>query len=106
MEENKEYEVIYAVVNNGFADHAMIAARRAGAKGGTILRARGSSNEKMDKRYGLTITPEKEVLMILTSVDIKDAIMDAIYQADMNENNERALIFSMPVASTVGFKHE
>ena len=43
-----KFEVIYAILNAGFADQAMLAAREAGAKGGTIIHARGSSNIGVD----------------------------------------------------------
>ena len=107
-EEKKKnrFEVIYAIVNNGFADAAMAAAKEAGAKGGTIMRARGSSNIGVDKKYGLTITPEKEVLIIVAKVDIKDAIMDAIYKSVIKENNDKGIVFSLPVSDTVGLKYE
>ena len=101
-----EYEVIFAIVNNGFADQAMLAAREAGAMGGTIVRARGSSNIGVDKKYGLTITPEKEVLMILAKIDIKDAIMNAIYHIDTEDSKMKAVVFSLPVAETVGLKYD
>ena len=107
-EEKKKnrFEVIYAIVNNGFADAAMAAAKESGAKGGTIMRARGSSNIGVDKKYGLTITPEKEVLIIVAKVDIKDAIMDAIYKSVIKENNDKGIVFSLPVSDTVGLKYE
>ena len=106
MEEKKElgFEVIYAILNNGFADQAILAAREAGAKGGTIIRARGSSNIGVDKKYGLTITPEKEILIILVRTDIKDTVMDAIYKTGIEEMN-KGIVFSLPVTSTVGLKY-
>lgn len=106
MENKNEYEVIFAIVNNGFADQAMLAAREAGAMGGTIIRARGSSNIGVDKKYGLTITPEKEVLMILAKIDIKDAIMNAIYKVEAGDSNMRSVVFSLPVSDTVGLKYD
>ena len=106
-EQNKlHFEVIYAVLNSGFADQAMVAAREAGAKGGTIIRARGSSNIEVDKKYGLTMTPEKEILMILTTSEEKDAIVNAIYTASIKENNHKGIVFSLPVESTAGLKYE
>ena len=104
-EKNEQFEVIYAVLNVGFADHAMIAAREAGAKGGTIIHARGSSNIGVDKKYGITLTPEKEILMILTKSDIKDQIIKAIYESGMKDNN-KGIVFSLPVESTAGLKYD
>ena len=76
-----EFEVILAIVNVGFADQAMLAAREVGAKGGTIIRARGSSNIGVDKKYGLTITPEKD-------------------------NNQKGIVFTLPVESTIALKYD
>ena len=107
MEENKDlkFEVIYAVLNNGFADQAMIAAREAGARGGTIIHARGSSNIGVDKKYGITLTPEKEVLMILTISELKDGIMKAIHESLVKEDH-KGVVFALPVDSTAGLHYE
>ena len=37
----KKYEVIFCIVNAGFADTVMDAARKEGASGGTVLKGRG-----------------------------------------------------------------
>ena len=105
-QEKLKFEVIYAILNAGFADQAMVAAREVGAKGGTIIHARGSSNIGVDKKYGLTVTPDKEVLMILATTDEKDKIINAIYTASIKENNHKGIVFSLPVESTVGVKLE
>lgn len=105
-QEELKFEVIYAILNAGFADQAMVAAREVGAKGGTIIHARGSSNIGVDKKYGLTMTPDKEVLMILATTDEKDKIINAIYTASIKENNHKGIVFSLPVESTVGVKLE
>ena len=105
-QEELKFEVIYAILNAGFADQAMVAAREVGAKGGTIIHARGSSNIGVDKKYGLTMTPDKEVLMILATTDEKDKIINAIYTASIKENNHKGIVFSLPIESTVGVKLE
>ena len=103
---NTKFEVIYAILNAGFADNAMLAAREVGARGGTIIHARGSSNIGVDKKYGLTMTPEKEILMILSTTEEKDKIMNAIYNASIKDNNNKGIVFSLPVESTVGLKYD
>ena len=52
MEEIKakeNYEAIFAIVNNGYADLVMEAAKGAGARGGTVLNAHGTGNKEMEK---------------------------------------------------------
>ena len=101
-----KFDVIFAIVNNGFADEVMVAAKEAGARGGTILRARGSSNIGVDKKYGITLNPEKEVLMIVAKSDEKDKIMDALYQASQADVKNKCVIFSLPIEDTVGLKYD
>ena len=76
----KKYEVIFCIVNNGFSDAVMDVAKKNGARGGTILHAKGSGNEEAEKFYGIVITPEKEIVMILVEKEIKDVILHAIYE--------------------------
>ena len=40
-----KHEVILCIVNNGFSEAVMDAAREAGARGGTIIHARGTANK-------------------------------------------------------------
>ena len=40
----REFELVITIVNRGFADKVMDAAKAAGATGGTVLYARGSGH--------------------------------------------------------------
>ena len=64
MEENR-FELVLCIVNAGFSQNVMEAARTAGAKGGTILRARGSANPEAEEFFNINIQPDKEMVMIL-----------------------------------------
>ena len=75
----KKYEVIFCIVNNGFSDAVMDVAKKNGARGGTILHAKGSGNEEAEKFYGIVITPEKEIVMIHVEKENKDVILHDIY---------------------------
>jgi nitrogen regulatory protein PII len=78
MQENTPYEMITLIVNKGYADDAMAAARKAGAGGGTIVYAHGTGKEEDAKFFGITIVPEKEMLIILIERDKTDAVVEAI----------------------------
>ena len=67
----KKFEVIICVVNNGFTDLVMDAARAEGAKGGTIFHARGTGNPRW--KSGITISPEKKSLLF-GRIKLKDTI--------------------------------
>ena len=71
------YEMIVCIVNSGFSDAVMSAAREYGAKGGTVLTARGTANQEAETFFGISIQPEKEVVLILVPAKIKDDILHA-----------------------------
>jgi nitrogen regulatory protein PII len=72
------YEMLTVIVNKGYADDVMAAARKAGAGGGTIVYAHGTGKEEDAKFFGITIVPEKEMLMVLTPRDKAASVLDAI----------------------------
>ena len=85
---NNNHEVIFAIVNAGFAEDVMDVAREQGVRGGTILNARGVAREKEAAFFGITIQQEKEILMMVVEKDIKDKVLNALYKemADAIEN--------------------
>lgn len=102
----KTYQIIIAIINEGFSEVAMNAARDAGARGGTILHARGTGTKDMEKKYNIVITPQKEMLYILVDNQIKDDVMSAINHVVGLETNAQGLIFSLPVDNVSGLKFE
>ena len=104
MAEKEKYEVIVVVVNEGHSDKVMDAAREAGARGGTIAHARGSGTKDIEKKYGIVITPSKEMLYILVNENIRDNVMAAINKAAGLDTMGQGIIFSLPVDNVSGLK--
>ena len=78
MHIEKSRDMISVILNKGYADDAMAAARRAGAGGGTVINARGTAREDDAKFFGVHIVPEKEMLLIVVEHEKKAAVLDAI----------------------------
>ncbi len=93
MEETDSYEMINMIVNKGYAEDAMAAARKAGARGGTIIAARGTAKEGDAKFFGMEIVPEKEMLMILVPCNQKEEIIASIKQLKCFEKAGSGIIF-------------
>ena len=74
------YEVIFAIVNAGFAEEVMDVAKEQGARGGTIINARGVAREKAAAFFGITLHAEKEIPMMVVEKGIRDAVLNAIYK--------------------------
>ena len=98
----KGYKCILAIVNNGFAEEAMDAARAAGARGGTILHGRGTMSKEAEKFFNITIQPEKEIVMILAMAERADAILSALYRAIGTSTNAQGIAFALPVDEAMG----
>ncbi|MCI6546031.1 MAG: transcriptional regulator [Spirochaetia bacterium] len=75
---NTTHQLITVIVNKGFADDAMAAARKAGAGGGTIMNARGTAKEGDATFFGMEIVPEKDMILILAENAKVQPILDAI----------------------------
>lgn len=76
--ETRNHELITVIADKGYADDIMDAARKAGARGGTIVHARGTGKSEDEKFFGVTIVPEKEQILILSESESAQAIRDAI----------------------------
>ena len=99
---NFAYEMIVCVVNSGFSDAVMSAAREYGARGGTVLSARGTANQESETFFGISIQPEKEVVLILVPTKIKDDILHAIYEKVGLATPGQGIAFTLPVENAVG----
>lgn len=94
--------LVIIICNNGSAEDVMQEARAAGARGGTILRARGSADQNTSQFIGITIQPEKEVILIITKEEEKNDIMRSI-NAKLGVGTEaHAICFSLPVDGLIG----
>ena len=90
------YSMILAIVRHGYADTVMNAARKEGARGGTVLNARGTGGADISKFLGVTIEPEREIILILARSDLRKAILEAIYEAAGLHTEANGLTVTLP----------
>ena len=97
------HELIIAIYEKGYTDLVMDAARAAGAAGGTTIRAKGTG-AGAEKFFGLSLAEEKEIVLIVSDTEKKKDIMKGIMQGAGIETKAHALVFSLPVTDTAGFR--
>lgn len=102
VKKNPNYELVICIVNEGYTDLVMAAAKKEGARGGTILRARGTGNSDMEKFFGLVINPEKEMVLIVLDKSIRDKVMQRIYEEAGIHSKGQGICFSLPVHDVLG----
>lgn len=102
MNNDREYDLIMTIVNRGFADHVVDAARQAGAHGGTVFYARGSGAHEVEKFFAISIQPEKEVVLNIVKHEDTQAIMHSIVSSAGLKTEAKGLAFALPVSDVVG----
>ena len=98
-------ELVIAICNVGFSEVVMDAAKEAGARGGTVTRARGTTSQVAEKRFGVYVTPDKEMTLIVVPTKIRDKVLNAIYAKVSQGQPGNCVVFSLPVENTVGIRY-
>lgn len=96
------YEVIFAIVNAGYAEDAMDVAREQGARGGTIINGRGVAREEEAAFFGISIHADKEILMMVVERKIRDQILHALYKQMGMQKKAQGIVFALPVSDVAG----
>ena len=97
-----DHEVIFAIVNSGYAEDVMDIAREQGVRGGTILNARGVVKEEAAAFFGITLHQDKEILMMVVEKSIRDNVLNAIYKQMGMAKKAKGIAFSLPVSDVAG----
>lgn len=96
------YQSIFTIVDRGKAEYVMDAATKAGAKGGTIIHARGSGIHETMRVFSMDIEPEKEIVLILSPISDTQKIVDAIrMELDLDKPGQ-GIMFVQDINKTYG----
>lgn len=102
----KNHELIIAIVNEGNRDTVMNAAKKKGAGGGTLLKGRSLlENSSKNKFLGITIEPEKDIVMIVIDKEKKKEVMESITENAGLKTKGNGIVFSLPIDEAIGL-HE
>ncbi len=101
-----QFELILCIVNAGYSQNVMEAARAAGARGGTIVRGRGSANPEAEEFFNISIQPDKELILILVPGSIKDTVLKAVYKNSGLPTEGQGIAFTLPVERSTLIKQD
>lgn len=98
MEQQQKHSLILVTVNQGFTETVMDTARKAGARGGTIIRARWAGDESFAQARGITtLQAEKEIIFIVVPKEIRGDVMDAVTRAHGIHSEAGAMVCAMGI---------
>lgn len=105
-----KFECIMTIVDGGYSEYVVDAAKQSGAKGATIVNARGSMAKDNNKFFKLNIQPDKQIVIILCKKEQTKQIVESISQKAGLNTKAHALSFVLPVEDATGmaeiFKEE
>jgi len=105
MSETK-HSLIAVVVNQGYSENVMEAAREAGAGGGTVVPSRCIANEQATGLWGLGVQDEKDMVFIVTENSHKLKIMQAVGEKCGMHSDAKGIVLSLPIDNVIGFEDE
>jgi nitrogen regulatory protein PII len=103
--ENSEegmYEAIFTIVNKGSAEDVIDAAKSEGAKGGTIINARGSGIHETEMLFAMEIEPEKEIVLILAKKESTQKIVEAVCKKMKIREPGNGIVFTLGANEAIG----
>lgn len=101
MENQSKNSLILVTCVRGSADQIMVTAREQGARGGTVIKARWSGMEELERGYDLELTAERDIVAIVVPNDKREAIMEAVNATHGLRTPEQAMICSAPIEQLV-----
>jgi len=99
---NNMYNSIFVIVDKGKGELVMDAANKSGARGGTIINARGTGIHETGKIFNMDIEPEKEVVLILAKNSSTEEIVTTIRDELEINKAGNGIIFVQGVNKTYG----
>ncbi len=103
---DSKYAMIAAVVNQGYSEELMKAAREAGAGGGTVVHSRHIGDDQTTNLWGISFQEEKEIVLIVSRQEEKLAIMKAISENCGTHSDAKGIVLSLPIDAVTGLGEE
>ena len=97
--------LIVSVVRKGWGSTVLEASVKAGARGGTVLFGRGAGIHEQEKIFGMSIEPEKEIVLTVVYADQVDSVLAEIVRAAELNDTGRGIAFVLPIDQVVGVAH-
>lgn len=95
-------DAVVVVMERGYTNVAMDAARKAGARGGTVIAARGIAEDEVKRFFGIEIQAEKEIVFLIVRSEERQTIMTALMKAVGMNTRSHGLVLSVPLSSAIG----
>ena len=90
-------EMILCIVNEGYEEKVIEAVNTVGITGGTFLGTHGLSKLEAEKFFGITIHPEKQIVLMVVPEKKKNDILKVLYDEVGISEKAQGIALSIPV---------
>lgn len=97
MSSEYKYSLILISVNRGFTDAVMQTAKKAGATGGTVIKARLAEAHEIEAYANEKLNEEKEIVTILAPDSVRNQILEDVNAEFGLKSEAQGTVFSVPV---------
>jgi nitrogen regulatory protein PII len=97
--------LLVSIVRKGWGSTVLEASVKAGARGGTVLFGRGAGVNEQEEIFGMSIEPEKEIVLTIVAQAQVDTVLDEIVRAAELDRTGRGIAFVLPVDRVAGVAH-
>ncbi len=102
---NLSHKMLVTIVKKGVASKIVKASKEAGAEGGTILFGKGTGIHETKKFFGISLDPEKEVILTLVPQEKIDSIVSAVEKAGKLDKPGNGVGFVIDIKKIAGIVH-
>lgn len=102
VEQVNKYHLVITVVNEGFGEKVVDIAKKGKYGGATLINGRTLGTKEKSKFLGISIEPEKDIVLMLVKSDKKNTLMESITKKVGLLNEARGICFSIPTDSVIG----
>jgi nitrogen regulatory protein PII len=97
--------LIVSFVRKGWGSTVLEASVKAGARGGTVLFGRGAGINEHEKIFGMSIEPEKEIVLTVVYADLIETVLAEIVRSAELSSTGKGIAFVVPIDKVVGVAH-
>lgn len=99
------FELVVSIVPKGKASHLIEIVKREGAEGATVFNARGAGLHDNKKMFGMSIEPEKEIMLTVVPENIRKNVVEAIRKEGELDEEGAGIGFVVNVQELFGVHH-
>ncbi len=100
-----DFKLIIVIVKKNLSRRVIKACKKAGSEGGTVFSGRGTGTNENGNILGITVEPEKDIILTLVPNDLVDRVISKIRAAARLDKPGTGIAFVINSQKVCGIAH-